>query len=233
MAKVRQRLWTIPGQRTKRKAWGFVTVDNAGKQVRRFNAAWTREDADAALAAHLLKLDQRTPAARNGITLAQAAERYLATRTNRGNERSTDERRTVEHLKAAFGAETLLADVTAGRISEYKGNRRNAVSTRTGRPLTAAAVNRPLAILRHLLQLAAEEWEALERTPRIKLEREPEGRIRWLEPDEEQRLLDACTASRTKHLAALVTVAMESGLRKGEVAGLTWERRPQPRRPAP
>jgi hypothetical protein len=28
MAKVRQWAWTIPGQRTKRKAWGFVTVDN-------------------------------------------------------------------------------------------------------------------------------------------------------------------------------------------------------------
>src|SRR6267142_1708520 len=45
--------------------------------------------------------------------------------------------------------------------------------------------------------------------------KEPEGRVVWLEPDEEQRLLDACRASRTKHLADLVTVALESGLRRG------------------
>jgi hypothetical protein len=44
----------------------------------------------------------------------------------------------------------------------------------------------------------------LDRVPRIKLEREPEGRIVWLEPDEEARLLEACRASRTKHLASLV-----------------------------
>ena len=38
MAKVRQRTWTIPGQRTKRKAWGYVTVEN-GKQIRQFKSA--------------------------------------------------------------------------------------------------------------------------------------------------------------------------------------------------
>jgi hypothetical protein len=34
MAQVNQRLWKIPGQRTKRKAWGFTAQIN-GKQVRR------------------------------------------------------------------------------------------------------------------------------------------------------------------------------------------------------
>src|SRR5437870_425965 len=78
--------------------------------------------------------------------------------------------------------------------------------------------------MRHLLRIAHEEWELLPIVPKIKLENEPQGRIRWLEPDEEQRLLDACRASRTKHLVDVVTVAMESGLRKGELFGLTWDR---------
>jgi integrase len=73
-----------------------------------------------------------------------------------------------------------------------------------------------------MLQLAVEEWEVLDRVPRIRLEREPEGRIVWLEPDEEARLLEASRASRTKHLASLVTVALESGLRRAELLGLTW-----------
>jgi integrase len=60
--------------------------------------------------------------------------------------------------------------------------------------------------------------------PRIRLEKEPQGRIRWLEPDEEVRLLDACRASRTPHLADIVTLALETGMRKGELLGLTWER---------
>jgi hypothetical protein len=76
-----------------------------------------------------------------------------------------------------------------------------------------AAVNRPLALLRHLLRLAHEEWELLEAVPRVRLEKEPQGRIRWLEPDEEIRLLAACRKKgRTKHL------------RRGELLGLTWDR---------
>jgi hypothetical protein len=75
-------------------------------------------------------------------------------------------------------------------------------SPRTGRPLTAAAVNRPLAVLRHLLRLAVEEWEVLDQVPRIRLEREPEGRIVWLEPDEEARLLEASAAAWCQYLEA-------------------------------
>jgi len=37
MARVNQRLWKLPGQRTKHKAWGFTAQIN-GKQVRRYKA---------------------------------------------------------------------------------------------------------------------------------------------------------------------------------------------------
>lgn len=98
-------------------------------------------------------------------------------------------------------------------------------SRRSGRQYSAAAINRPLAALRHLLQLAYEQqWAPLSSVQKIRLEKEPEGRIRWLEPDEEQRLLEASRASRTKGLATIVQIAMETGLRKGELLGLTWER---------
>ena len=58
MARVNQRLWKVPGQRTKRKAWGF-TAQLDGKQVRRYKADWTREDAEKALAAELLRFSHR------------------------------------------------------------------------------------------------------------------------------------------------------------------------------
>jgi integrase len=60
--------------------------------------------------------------------------------------------------------------------------------------------------------------------PRIKLEREPEGRIKWLEPDEEARLLAACKGSENPHLLPVVTIALETGMRHGEIMGMTWER---------
>jgi len=168
-----------------------------------------------------LGLETTQPKAQSpGITFGEAVEKYLAAKSRKRS--IAEDRRQLEHLKLAFGAETPLSQITAARISEYKSARLGAKSGRTGRGLTAAAVNRPLSLLRHLLRLAHEEWELLSAVPKIRLEKEPQGRIRWLERDEEARLLDACSKSQTKHLLAVVTVAMETGLRKGELLNLAW-----------
>jgi hypothetical protein len=58
MAKVRQRMWKVPGQRTKRKAWGFAAQIN-GKQVRNYKAEWTQNDSETELAKALLKIEPR------------------------------------------------------------------------------------------------------------------------------------------------------------------------------
>jgi integrase len=86
--------------------------------------------------------------------------------------------------------------------------------TAVERPLTGATVNRALALLRHLLRLAHDAWELLEVVPRIRPEREPEGRLRWLTPEEASRLLDACRESRNPHLNDLVEFALFTGLRR-------------------
>lgn len=223
MAEISRREWNIPGQRTKRKAWGYTAVIN-GKRVKSYRSEWTQQDAQKALAKALLDIHEPKADAPTSITLAEAVTKYLGTRTNRGNPRSGGERRQLEHLKAAFGADTLLSEITPAKISEYKASRLSGVSEHTGRARKAASVNRPLSILRHLMQLAHEEWDALPVVPRIRPEKEPQGRLRWLEPDEETRLLDACTKSVNNSLLSIMTVALETGLRKGELLGLTWDR---------
>src|SRR5207245_2282850 len=60
-----------------------------------------------------------------------------------------------------------------------------------GRPVTASTVNRELAILRHMLRLA-EEWGYIAKVPKIRLSKEPEGRLRFLSEDEIERLLVGC-----------------------------------------
>jgi integrase len=52
----------------------------------------------------------------------------------------------------------------------------------------------------------------------------PEGRLRWLTPEEATLLLDACRLSRNDDLTDLVELALFTGMRRGEVLGLTWDR---------
>src|SRR4030095_14193420 len=154
-----------------------------------------------------------------GITLAQAADRYLASKARKRTIEA--DRRQLDLLKAEFGAEAPLAEITASRISEYKAKRLAAVrkigqgEAVVDRRVAGGAVNRPLALLRHLLRLAHEEWEAIETVPRIRLEKEPQGRLRWLTQDEITRLLDAATKSRNKELRAAVIPALQTRLRVG------------------
>src|SRR2546422_5110727 len=137
MAKVRQRTWTVPGQRTKRKAWGFVTIEDGKhratcsgnqcrgcRQVRQFKTEWTKEQAEAALAEVLLKIEQPRVQS-GGITLGRACERYLAAKSRKRS--LANDQRIVKHLKSEFGEDTPLAEITAGRISEYKSGRLAAV----------------------------------------------------------------------------------------------------------
>jgi integrase len=224
MATIIKRTWTSrgpTGRRVKRVAYGYSLVVD-GKQVRKYDSAWSKEDARDALAKRVLGLEEERAKATAPLTFGQATERYLQAKARK---RSVGQDALyLGQLKAALGEATPLADVTAARISAWKAERLAAKNPRTGEPYAAATINRPLATLRHLLRIAHEEWGVLSAAPRVRLEREPEGRIRWLEPDEEVRLMDACRASRSPHLAGIVTVAMETGMRRGELLGLTWDR---------
>lgn len=225
MAKLTKRTWYVmgpTGRRIKRVAYDFTAQARDGTQVRRSRAEWTREDAEKALAEFQLGIEQEKPVPTGGATFGQAIEQYLKVKARKKTVK--DDERHLKTLRLHFGADTPLAEITAARIAAWKAERMAAQSPMTKRVYAAATINRPLAALRHLLQLAHEEWELLPAVPKIKLEREPQGRIRWLEPSDEAGLLEACDKSKNKELRSIVVIALESGLRRAEVLGLTWDR---------
>lgn len=87
------------------------------------------------------------------------------------------------------------------------------------KPTTAATVNREVALLKAMFNKAV-EWGLLQANPLrgLKLLEEPEGRKPHLEPEAEAALLAACAP----RLRAVVTLALHTGLRQGELLGLTW-----------
>lgn len=85
-----------------------------------------------------------------------------------------------------------------------------------------ATVNRHMATLKHMLGVGADlGWvraDLAHSLRRVKLLREPPGRRSHLSADEEKRLFEALPAD----LVPLVTVAIRTGTRLGELKALRW-----------
>ena len=92
-----------------------------------------------------------------------------------------------------------------------------AKSKATTRPAT---VNRELALLKHMYSKAI-EWGKYEENPakKVKLLKGEVKRVRFLMPDDVQKLLSNCA----DHLKPIVTVAVHTGMRKGELLSLNWD----------
>ena len=84
--------------------------------------------------------------------------------------------------------------------------------------VTNATVNRVLEVLRAILRRATDDWEWIDRAPKVRLLPEPLRRIRWLRPEEAQRLL----AELPDHLADMAAFTLATGLRRANVTGLQW-----------
>jgi integrase len=87
-----------------------------------------------------------------------------------------------------------------------------------GENVTNATVNRVLEVLRAILIRARDEWEWIEKAPKVRMLPEPIRRIRWLRPEEAQRLL----AELPEHLADMAAFTLATGLRRANVTGLQW-----------
>jgi integrase len=203
----------------RRAAWGYTLMVN-GHQERKYDGAWSKEDAQAALAGRLLERDSPPSTPKSPKTFAMLAADYLAFKSAEGKRSVDDDERALKLLRAWFGDETRVGDITAQKIADYSRERAGQLS-RLKRPVSPATRNRELACLRHMLRLAA-EWGHTEKAPRIRLAKEPEHRVRWLEPNEETALLVACKESRNADLVDVVRVALETGMRRREITELQW-----------
>ena len=92
------------------------------------------------------------------------------------------------------------------------------VITRSGEGRTHSTTNRYLALVRSILIKAKDDWEWLERVTKIKLFKEPPGRVRFLTPEQAKRLLEELP----EHLLAVIRFDLATGLRLSNVAKLKW-----------
>lgn len=122
----------------------------------------------------------------------------------------TSDKIKIKNLKRYFSGKYLY-EITPLDIEKYKSERIKKVST--------ATVNRDLACLKSIFNRAI-EWKKAKDNPvrLVKLFRENNQRLRYLEKEEIIKLLDNCH----NYLKPIVIVALNTGMRRGEILKLKW-----------
>jgi integrase len=160
------------------------------------------------------------------ITFRSFAETYLKDHADLHKRSAQRDREIISRLNRSFGS-TILHDITAQRIEQWKRERlagkwRGYQTTSTAKPLKPATFNRELDTLKSILSKAVEWGKLLENPARgVRRLKVANRRTRILTEAEQRGLLEAAP----RKLRALVTLALVTGARVGELLALRWEHR--------
>jgi integrase len=143
------------------------------------------------------------------MTFGELAARFIAGGSVRPHH--------LYHLRflLPFFSEVPLLRVTKSLADEFRKGRR------TRNPaIKDASINRDLSVLRRILYWAVDE-RLLAANPlaRLKMARERRTRRQVLSVAEEALLLGAAK----DHLRAMIVIALDTGMRRGEITGQKWE----------
>ena len=160
----------------------------------------------------------QSPARSNDLLLRDLLDRYAqeVTPSKRG---AKDELIRIRALQRSRLADFSLATLTPAVLANFRDERLRKVSS--------ATVVRDLSLLSGAINHARREWGVSVSNPcqLIRKPSVPPGRARTLRPDEEGRLIAALApvGRRSPWMAPLVTMALETAMRRGELLALKWE----------
>jgi len=192
--------------------WWVKTVLPDGRQVCRSTRLKVLEDAEE----FLIRLKAEAyEAARTGIP----AERYWQDAVVQYLEDSVD-KRSLDYDKAHFQKLDpylrgyRLRDLSMSALRPFIQDRKLKDGVANG------TINRALETVRHVLNVARDDWGWIARVPKIRMLKEPKRRVRFLTHEEADRLM----AALPEHLIPVVRYALATGCRMSEILRLDWNR---------
>ena len=157
----------------------------------------------------------RSEAERN--TLFDLIERYLLEITphKRG---AVPEAARLKAVQRRPLAKFKMSALSSAHFARYRDERLAQVS--------AGTVNKELNHLAHVIETGRREWNIQLPDNPVRMVRRPpapRARDRRFRSGEEIRLREACAAARNPFLLPVIELALETGMRQGEIVGLLWQ----------
>jgi integrase len=143
-------------------------------------------------------------------------ERYVAEVTPTKKGESQERYRAAQLMKTKLG-DLFMDKINGEVVAKYRDQRLIEVSNNT--------VRLELAFLSVVFEQSRKEWGLAVSNPvrQIRMPKPGKPRTRRLETGEEEALLKACAASGAHYLHSFVVLAIETGMRFGELAGVQWK----------
>ena len=106
-------------------------------------------------------------------------------------------------------------------VAAYVVWRRTMLDEKGERTVSDSTINRELAALRTMLQIAADKWEAEVGYVNFRehMLREPEARTTWITCEQAEKLIDKADT----HLKPIIRFALLTGLRLSNITNLKWK----------
>jgi integrase len=147
--------------------------------------------------------------------LMPMVERYVDEVTPLKKGKSQERYRANQFRKTKL-ADMQLDKITGKVVAQYRDARLKEVSPNT--------VRLELAFLSVVFEQCRKEWGLAVSNPirQIRMPKPGNPRQRRLEAGEEEALLQACKESGAHYLQTFVILAIETGMRFGELAGVAW-----------
>ena len=147
-------------------------------------------------------------------TLEESLDRYER-EISSSKKGHLQEKKRIRTWKSHPLAKRFLASIQGKDIAAWRDARIKSGSS-------ANTVRLDLAIISHLFEIARKEWgmEGLKNPVKsIRLPSPPSGRDRRLQPGELEKLLECLS----EEMGQVVRFALETAMRRGELAGMTWD----------
>ncbi|OGF45120.1 MAG: hypothetical protein A2536_06455 [Candidatus Firestonebacteria bacterium RIFOXYD2_FULL_39_29] len=201
---------------TRRKSgvWLSDFIDPSGKRIRRslktkdLRLAQVRVRKMMSEAYEKGYFDLKRPVKMYFSELAEKVLQYAKDKTRRYKKVYLP---TIKTLTKHIGRKTLR-EITKGVVQEVQAEIKESISEVNS--------NNAMVVLKRMFNLAI-DWEYIETNPvrGIELYKVPKRKVRFLTNEEIETVLGCCVGQ----MKDIVSVALHTGMRKGEILGLKWD----------